>query len=274
MRSVLPFAVLVMLSIPAQPVAAQTAGSFVTQVGWLHAQTHDDSKPLHSDVKPGLGALIGIPDSFDSPGTSATVGNADTLVIASAYFITDHLAVKFEGGIPPTFDLYGSGTVQPNPNIDALSVDLGAHKPLASALQWSPALLFQYYFRPAAARWRPYVGAGVTYTWFTHVDLNNDFKSDLNRTFGRSLALANGKFPIDGTYVEANATPDWAPIGNVGLAYAINDKWGLSASLSYIGLSTESKIDIYAADGTRLSHSQTDITIDPIVTALLVTYVF
>ena len=271
MRSVLPLLLLCLFSLPA---AAQTAGTLVTQVGWLHAQTHDSSKPLHTDVKPGLGALIGIPESFDSAGTSAAIGNADTLVIASSYFVTDHFAVKFEGGIPPTFDLYGEGVVQPNPNINALSVDLGAHKPLASSLQWSPALLFQYYFRPAAATWRPYVGLGVTYTWFTHVDLNKDFKNDLNQTFGRSLALANGKFPINGTYVDASSTPDWAPIVNAGLTYAFNKTWGLSASVSYVDLSTVSKINIYAADGTRLSHSQTHIQIDPLVTALMVNYAF
>ncbi|MGH8447141.1 MAG: OmpW/AlkL family protein, partial [Solimonas sp.] len=256
MRSILLLLVLCSVSLPA---AAQTAGSIVLQAGWLHIQTLDSSKPLHSDVQPGLGAIIGIPDSFDSPGTSAKVSNADTLVLASSYFVTDHLAVKFEGGIPPDFDLYGKGKVQPNPNINALSVDLGAHNPIASSKQWSPALLFQYYFRHPEATWRPYLGVGVTYTWFTNVELSDGFAGDLNTTFGRSLALANGKFPIDGTYVNAKSSPDWAPIVNAGLSYAFNKRWGVSASVSYVDLKTTSTIDIFAADGTRLSRSTTDI---------------
>ncbi|MFT4047202.1 MAG: OmpW family outer membrane protein [Solimonas sp.] len=270
MKNLLPALV---LCLPSLTASAQTAGTVVTQIGWLHAQTHDGSNPLHTDVKAGLGSLIGIPDSFDSPGTSTSIGNADTLVIANSYFITGHLALKFEGGIPPTFDLYGRGVVQPNENLSALSVDLGAHRPLASSMQWSPALLFQYHFRPAAARWRPYAGVGVTYTWFTHVDLNNGFKDDLKNTFGVPLAVANLKSP-SGIYVEANATPDWAPIANAGLSYAFSPRWGVSASVSYVGLSTESKIDIYAADGTRLAHSQTRISLNPVVTALVASYAF
>src|SRR3546814_15713238 len=98
---------------------------------------------LHNTLKPGLGGRIGIPQSFDSPGTSATAGDSTTFQVALSYFVTDHLAIKTEGGIPPKFYLRGKGVVQPNPNIAALSVDLGARdsNPLASSRQWSPALL-------------------------------------------------------------------------------------------------------------------------------------
>lgn len=270
MRSILLGLALCSVSLPS---LAQQAGSIVLQAGWIHAQTLDSSRPLHTDVKPGLGALIGIPDRFDSPGTSASVNNADTLLLASTYFVTDHLAVKFEGGIPPTFDLHGKGVVQPNRNINALSVDLSAHNPIASSRQWSPVLLLQYHFRRAEATWRPSLGLGVTYTWFTNVELSKGFYDDLNNTFGRALALANGKTPGD-TYVEAKSSPDWAPIVNAGLSYALSRQWGLSASISYVGLKTESAIDIYAGDGTRLSHSTTRIDIDPLVTALMLTYVW
>ncbi|WP_026352938.1 OmpW/AlkL family protein [Solimonas variicoloris] len=255
------------------PALAQQAGSVVLQAGWIHGQTLDSSKPLHTDLKPGLGALIGIPDSFDSPGTAASINDADTLLLASTYFATDHWAVKIEGGIPPTFDLHGEGVVQPNRNIDALRVDLGAHNPIASSRQWSPVLLLQYHFGRAEARWRPYLGLGVTYTWFTNVELGKGFYDDLNNTFGRALAVANGKPPGD-TYVEADSSPGWGPIVNAGLSYALSRQWGLSASASYVAFKTESTIDIYAGDGTRLSHSTTQIDVDPLVMALMLTYVW
>lgn len=273
MRSAFAFGLLSVFSLPA---AAQTAGSMLLQAGVINAVTLDDSTPLHTDVRPGLGALIGIPKSFDSPGTSATASDATTLQIALSYFVTDHLAIKSEGGIPPKFYLRGKGVVQPNPNIAALSVDLGASdsNPLASSRQWSPALLAQYYFRQPDARWRPVLGVGVTYTFFTGVKLDRDFENDLNQTFGRSLALANGNFPIDGTKVEAKSSPDWAPIANVGLSYAFDSHWGAALSLSYVWLSTTSTIAIDAADGTRLSTSKTRIDIDPLATALLIAYNF
>ncbi|NGY06671.1 OmpW/AlkL family protein [Solimonas terrae] len=246
------------------------------QAGVLNAVTLDHSTPLHTDVKPGLGVLLGIPASFDSPGTSATVSNATTLQVAMSYFVTDHLAIKTEGGIPPKFDLRGKGVVQPNPSIAALSVDLGSrdNNPIASSRQWSPALLLQYYFRQPSARWRPVLGVGVTYTFFTDVKLKPEFERDLNSTFGRSLALANLNFPIDGTTVKAKSAPDWAPIANVGVSYAFDAHWGAALSLSYVGLSTTSTIAINAADGTRLSTSKTSIDINPLATALLISYVF
>lgn len=271
MRRYLLSGLLLVCSLPA---AAQSAGSMLLQVGVLNAVTLDDSTPLHTDVRPGLGVLLGIPGSFDSPGTSATVSDATTLQVALSYFVTDHLAIKTEGGIPPKFDLRGKGVVQPNPNIAALSVDLGAGNPIASSRQWSPAMLLQYYFRAPDARWRPVLGVGVTYTFFTGVKLGRDFEDDLNRTFGRSLALANLNFPIDGTRVDAKSSPDWAPIANVGVSYAFDAHWGAALSLSYVGLSTTSTITIDAADGTRLSTSKTDIDINPLATALLISYVF
>lgn len=273
MRRCLAFSLLSVLSLPA---AAQTAGSMLLQVGVINAKTLDDSTPLHTEVQRGLGALIGIPESFDSPGTSATVSDATTLQVAMSYFVSDHLAIKTEGGIPPKFYLRGRGVVQPNPNIDALSVDLDApgSNPIASSRQWSPAVLAQYYFRAPDARWRPVLGVGVTYTFFTDVKLDRDFADDLNATFGRSLALANLNFPIDGTRVKASSSPAWAPIANAGVSYAFDRHWGAAFSVSYVALQTTSSINIYAADGTRLSHSTTKLDIDPLATALLISYVF
>lgn len=265
-----------LLSVASLPAAAQTAGTTVLSVGGINARTLDSSKPLHTEVQRGLGVLIGIPESFDSPGTSISVGNATTLQVALSYFITDHLAITTEGGLPPKFYLRGKGTVQPNPNIDALSVDIGAaaSNPIAWSRQWSPAVLMQYYFGSPEAQWRPILGVGVIYTFFTRVSVDRDFANDLNRTFGRSLALANLNFPIDGTHVKVRSTPDWAPIANVGMAYAFDRHWGATLSVSYVDLKTTSKIDIYGADGKRLSHSETDLDLDPLATALLVTYAF
>lgn len=273
MRSLLSFPLLFAFPLSA---LAQSAGSLLLQTGVLGARTLDDSKPLHTELKPGLGVLLGIPQSFDSPGTSASVSDAITLQIALSYFLTDHLAFKAEGGIPPKFHLRGKGVVQPSASIPALSVDLGdpANNPIASSRQWSPALLLQYYFRDPAARWRPVLGVGLTYTFFTDVKLDRDFENDLNTTFGRSLALANLDFPIDDTRVKAHSTPDWAPIANAGLSYAFDMHWGAAFSVSYVALSTTSRIDIYGADGARLSRSTTKIDINPLATALLISYVF
>src|SRR3546814_11228665 len=102
------------------------------------------------------------------------------------------------------------GDEQPKPYIQALRFLLGTRdgNPLFSARQWSPALLAQYYFGQPDAHWRPVLGMGVTYTFFTDVKLDRDFENDLNKTFGRSLALANLNLPVDGTKVKAKRSEE------------------------------------------------------------------
>jgi len=266
----------VLLAAVAFPAHAQSAGSRVFQLGVLNGRTLDSSTPLRTDVKPGLGALIGIPESFDSPGTAVKARDVTTLQVALSYFMTDHIALEGAGGIPPQSSLRGKGVVQPNANINALSVNLGAdgNNPIATSRQWSPVVLVQYYFRAPAARWRPELGIGVTYTFFTDVTLDRDFKDQLNTTFGHTLALANLKFPVGGTKVKAKSAPDWAPIAEAGISYAFDEHWGTTVSVSYVGLKTTSTINIDAADGTRLSHSTTKIDLDTVATALLISYKF
>src|SRR3546814_3902026 len=105
MRSVFAFALLSACSLPA---VAQTAGSMLLQAGVINAVTLDDSTPLHTTVKPGPGALIGIPQSFDSPGTSATAGDATTLQVALSYFVTKDRKSVVEGkGVSVRVDLGG-----------------------------------------------------------------------------------------------------------------------------------------------------------------------
>src|SRR3546814_13240571 len=115
---------------------------------------------------------------------------------------------------------------------------------------------------------------GVTYTFVTYVKHDRDFENDLNKTFGRSLALANLNLPVDGTKVKAKSSPDWAPIANVGLSYAFDSHWSAALSLPYVWLSTTSTITIDAADGTRLSTSKTDIHTKTLATALLMPYTY
>lgn len=250
-------------------------GNHLLQVGVFHVDTLDSSEPLHTTLKPGAAALLGVQSEFDSPGTSATVSSSDTLALIYSYFLSDHLALKFEGGIPAKFKLYGDGTVAPTGPAGALiNVDLGdpANNPLARVTQWSPVFMLQYFFRDPRKEIRPYVGVGVTYTWFTDIKADKDFEASLNNRFGRTLALAN-LTPGD-TKVSAAATPDIAPVFNMGVSAELSEHWSLSGSLSLSLLSTKAKIKIEAANGDRLATSTTNLDLNPLVMALLLGYRF
>ncbi|MDM4770406.1 OmpW family protein [Solimonas sp. SE-A11] len=255
---------------------AREAGDHQLQLGVVHVNTLDSSEPLRTKLRPSLlGGALGIESDFVSAGTAATVGSSETLLFIYSYYFTDHWSLKLEGGVPARFDIAGEGVVRPTGIAGSLiSVDLGApaNNPLANATQWSPVAMLQYSFGSPRDPVRPYVGVGLTYTWFTDVELSSSFDTALNNQFGRVLALAAGK--PGATYTKADASPSFAPAFNVGLAMSLSEHWNVSASVSYLMLSTESTIDIYAADGTRLSRSSTDLDLNPLAVSVLVGYRF
>ena len=256
--------------------SAREAGDHQLQLGVVHVNTLDSSEPLRTQLRPSLlGGALGIEADFVSEGTAATVGSSETLLFIYSYYFTDHWSLKLEGGVPARFDIGGEGVVRPTGIAGSvISVDLGApaNNPLASATQWSPVAMLQYSFGSPRDPVRPYVGVGLTYTWFTDVELSSGFDTALNNQFGRVLALAAGK--PGATYTKADASPSLAPAFNVGLAMSLSEHWNVSASVSYLMLSTESTIDIYAADGTRLSRSSTDLDLNPLAVSVLVGYRF
>jgi outer membrane protein len=278
------FAACLLLSLPAASFATDEAeaesaparrGNHLIQVGVFHIDTLDDSEPLHTTLKPGAAALLGVQSEFDSEGTGAQVSSSDTLALIYSYFLTDHVALKFEGGIPARFKLYGTGTVAPTGPAGALiNVDLGdpANNPLAKVTQWSPVFMVQYFFRDPRKEIRPYVGLGVTYTWFTDIKPDPDFEDALNNRFGRTLALVN--LSPGQTTVDAKASSDIAPVFNMGVTAELSKHWSLSGSLSLSLLSTKAKITIDAANGDRLVTSTTQLDLNPLVAALLLGYRF
>ncbi|MGB0211964.1 OmpW/AlkL family protein [Algiphilus sp.] len=258
----------------AMPASAYREGALVLQAGWFHLAPQESSEPLRTRLAPSVvGSLLGIDPDFTSEGTSTGVSNAHTPALTLSYYLTDHWVLKAEGGVPAEFDLYGDGVVRPTgPSGLLINVDLGApeNNPIASARQWSPAILLQRYFRDASARLRPYLGVGASYTWFTNVELKPAFSDALNRNFGRSLAVVTGN--PGRTVVRGDSDSAWAPIVNAGLSYALTDRLSLSLSLSYLFLSTTSRITIEAADGTRLAESTTELDLGTAVSSLLLSW--
>ena len=152
------------------------------------------------------------------PNTGAGLKSADTAGFTLGYFVTDHIAVVAVMGIPPKFDITGSGS-------------FSQYGKIGSAKQWSPTLLFKYYFRDPTAKFRPYVGMGVTYTWFTDEKITNS-------------AFENGVLhgPTDDRRDLIRA-----PVLNAGFVYNFTEHWFAGFSFSYVPLSTTAKLTSQAA---------------------------
>src|SRR5476651_1745594 len=99
-----------------------------------------------------------------SPNAHSAVSNGNTLGLAFTHFFTDNIALTLDGGIPPEFTLYGKGT-------------LASFGEIGNAKQWSPALVAKYFFGDAQDKFRPFVGAGASYIWYSDVHLSQGFQT-------------------------------------------------------------------------------------------------
>ncbi|MEM5338572.1 OmpW/AlkL family protein [Paraburkholderia azotifigens] len=265
------------LSLASLNAYAQKAGDNLVTLGWFHVMPQDSSTPLTTHVAPvPINTPLRLPSSFTSQGTSLSTNNADTAGLVFSHFVTDHIAVTSVAGIPPKFQIYGHGTIQPPGPAGALGKqDIGhpAVNPIVKSVrQWSPALIFQYYFASSTAKFRPFLGIGVSYNWFSDIQLNNNFVTSTQDNLGAILAAGAGK--PGKTTVEAKASSSWAPVFNAGAIYNVTDHWGITASVTYIPLKTTSSVIIKAADGTELGVSKSELKANPIITYLAVSYKF
>ncbi|WP_322083350.1 OmpW/AlkL family protein [Burkholderia sp. BCC1972] len=222
---------------------AQSAGQWMVNAGWLHMAPQDSSQPL---------TVNALGHSNTVAGSGASVADTDTFALTTTYFVTDHVALETILGVPPKLHLSGTGTL----------AGLGE---LGTARAWSPAILAQYHFGEPSARFRPYVGAGVSYVWFKNAELSNK--------------VATGEFlysPTFGTRLEGptsvTLSKSFAPIINAGLNYNIDSHWSVGVSAAYVWLSTKATLTTRSAVGAVTS--TTKVKINPIITFVSVGYRF
>ncbi|WP_412526885.1 OmpW/AlkL family protein [Burkholderia lata] len=256
---------------------AQSAGSNVVTLGWFHIMPQQSSTPMTTNVAPTpINTPLRLPPSFTSPGTGLHTSGADTVGLTISHFLTDHIAVTSVAGVPPVFKVSGQGTIRPPGPAGALgtqNIGLGSVNPIVKSVrQWSPAAILQYYFGAANAKFRPFLGLGVSYNWFSDLQLNTNFIKQTQDNLGAILAAGAGKPGT--TSVEAKASSSWQPVFNAGLQYNMTEHFGLIASVTYIPLKTTSTVTIKAADGTVLSESKSDLKADPIISYVGMTYKF
>ncbi|MBN3791128.1 OmpW family outer membrane protein [Burkholderia sp. Ac-20353] len=257
--------------------SAQQAGDNVATLGWLHIMPQDSTNGLTTNLTGmPINGPLRLPGSFTSPGTSLTVNNADTVGLTLTHFFTDHIAVTSVLGVPPEFTLTGHGVIRPfGPagSLGNVDMDKASNQPaVKNARQWSPTIILQYYFNTPTARFRPFVGIGVAYSWFSNIELNGNFAKDINENLGSVLAAGAGK--PGPTSVEGKASSSFTPVYNVGASYAFDKHWGVTATLTYMPLKTYSSLVIKAADGSVLGTTRTRLKADPLITFVGISYKF
>jgi len=259
------------------PANAQKAGQNTLTVGWFNIRTNSSSTALSTNVLPvPINEPLGLPNSFTAEGTSLSTSNADTLGMTFSHFFTDNIALMGIAGIPPRFKISGHGELRPPGPAGALSSqnlgDPALNPIIADSRQWSLASVAQYHFFEPTTKLRPFVGLGASYNFFTNIEVNPAFARSVNENMGATLAAAAGK--PGPTSVEADADPSWSPVFNIGATYNVSDSWALTASATYIPMTTTSIMRIRAADGTVLAVSKAKIKPKPVIFFAGATYKF
>lgn len=231
---------------------AQQAGDLVIGAGWMHLAPQDKSQTLQ--VQPA-----GSSTSVPFQGSGAKVGSSNTFGLSAVYYFDSHWGLETVAGIPPKFKLDGSGT-------------LASTGRIGEARQWSPALLLRYTFLEGNAKFRPFVGLGATYVWYSDIKLTDG----INTAIAGGLSRASGSvIPPSAVNTSAKLSKSFAPVLNVGAGYQFDDHWGVAFSVSYIPLKTKATLTTRsAATGATVATSRTKLTLDPIVSYLSLTYRF
>lgn len=244
-------AALSVLAAFAAPVMAQQAGDNIVSAGWFHIVPQDSSTGI--TVASGTGA-----GTYTSTAHSA-VSNGNTLGLALTHFFTDNIAVTLDGGIPPEFTLYGKGS-------------LASFGEIGNAKQWSPAVVAKYYFGSPQDKFRPFVGAGVSYITYSDVHLSNGFQQYAG---GESVNSA-----LTGGTASASLSSSVAPVISAGATYNITDRLSIGLSVSYLKFKTDATITgnttatAQAAGVSSTIVYKTSITINPVVSFVSLGYKF
>ena len=120
----------------AYPAHAVEKGDWLLRVGAGHVAPNDSSSGFSG-----------------APTIEAAVDSSTNLALTIVYMVTDNVGVELVGALPFKHDINGAG-----------SGGSGLGK-VAETKQLPPTVLAQYYLNPTG-NVRPYLGAGLNYTFF------------------------------------------------------------------------------------------------------------
>lgn len=161
-------------------------------------------------------------------GSGVSVNGAATIDIDFTYMFTNNFGVELLLDLSSKHDVKATGTL----------AGLGT---ILETRVLPPALIAQYHFRPAA-KFRPYIGAGVNYTIF----FDEKAKGSLNNAIGTASSVDF-----------ENST---GLVAQLGADFALNDDWFMNVDAKYMTIDTTVKVNTQTGNNLRVNAD-----IDPFV---------
>lgn len=150
---------------------------------------------------------------YTVPGLNTRIRNTTTLYLGYVRTISSHFAVEFAFGWPPVTHAVAKGPAAVG------SVPFNGQE-IATVRWLSPTVLFEYNFFNPDARWRPFVGVGVNYTYF----------------YDRSTTAAGAA--VSGGPTKIFMPSSVGPAVTAGVKYNLNSRWHIVASYSVAQVNT------------------------------------
>ena len=232
---------------------AETSDGKVLAVsaGWAHIMPQGTKQGVNSSSNISTSTLY---NNFNS-NAGFELENSDTAEFKFDYLVNDNVSLGLILGVPPTFDIKGKGQLLGG------ALNLDEFSKVGDVKVYSPVVTGKYTFGAVNNKLRPYVGAGFMYAHFSNFKLDSAVVSD---TASKGISIRNVK--IDDAV---------APVAFIGADYNITKNWFATASVSYVHLSTNAKLDVASnTTGATLVTGRSKIEINPIVTYLGVGYRF
>ncbi len=207
--------------------AAHEAGDFYMRFGFSNVDPEDDNGSLNlAAVDPALGK----PD--------IEVDDAWSFTFTGSYQMTDNWAVELLAAYPFEHDIKLDGVGK---------VGKTKHLP--------PTLSLQYHFLPAA-KFQPYVGAGVNYTIFFDDEADGTLDA-----IGGDLSIEDDSFGF---------------AAQIGADWMLGERWFLNADIRYIAIDTEAKVRLPADPDSDFPGGslKANVDINPFVYGLNVGFKF
>ena len=235
------------LGLIAGAAQAQKAGDTVGYIGGSYIQTNSSlSAPNSTGPNAGLFNAI-------TQGASGSVQNGSMVTFSVLQMFTDNIGAELAAGYPPALNLNLN-----LPNNIGYGTN-GTYTSGATTNAWAPTVYAKYFFNKPEDQFRPYVGAGVNYTWFSNSKVSSN---------PVTTALGGGGVSLSSS---------WNPAVTIGAIYNINSNWSLRGNVDYIPISTNATFtsgSSYAGVPISGNTTTTKITVNPVLMGLSLGYKF
>lgn len=202
------------ISTIATPAIAYEAGDWLIRGRLVNIKPQDDSGTLSVNGAPGI------------TGSGVSVDSDAIFKVDITYMLDRNWGTELILGYSE-HEISGTGTIS----------TLGQ---VAKTKALPPALTLQYHFAPDA-NIRPYIGAGMNYTYF----FSEDVKGPL------TAGAPNAKVKMENS---------WGLVAQAGVDIAINEDWFFNLDVKYIDMDTTAKFSNTSAGSAKI-----DVDINPVV---------